>query len=367
MLNILKNNIFGQNERRGKYCRAMWVMMLIFSVFPLFTTGTYYINLVTNMMVFGIMAVGLDILAGYLGLGTLGHAAFFGAASYCAGVLSGRLALGFFPTLFLTMLVGFALSVLFAMMTTKISGISFMMVNLALCQVIWGVAYRWTSFTGGDNGLGGIPRPVIFGYTFTSPTSFYYLVFFFLAVVVFFLFRLVNSPYGLTLIGIRNSPKRMRALGFNVYWHRFIAYVFSGSVAALAGILMAYYNQFVSPQSIHVTTSSKVYLMVLVGGVSTLLGPVIGASLVVLLENYISTITQRWVMILGAMYVLCVMFSPQGIVGLINSTREMIRSRKFKSQTQTGKAENAPGEEPSAAAEEEYVSAASLSDKPPRS
>lgn len=330
-------SLFGKKDptlrdKRGKYGLGILIVCIIYGLIPQLTDSKYYVNLVAFMMVFGIMAVGLDIVAGYLGLGTLGHAGFMGATAYCAGILSARVGWGFIAVLLASLLFALVLSVMFAFLTTKLNGITFLMVNLALGQCVWGLAYRWSSLTGGDNGLGGIPRPEVFGYRFGTAEKFYYFLFFFFVLVVFFLYRLINSPYGLTLHGIRNSPKRMRALGFDVYKHRFIAYILSGTIAGLSGVMLAYYNQYLGPNVAHITTSSKAYLMVLMGGAGTLLGPIFGSALVVFLENFISTMTERWVMILGGLYVLCVMFTPRGIIGLAETINHKIKSRKFKRQ-----------------------------------
>jgi len=328
MKNSLNNN--ARRSKAGKYGIGIVICCLIYALIPVITDSKYYINLAAYMMVFGIMALGLDILAGYLGLGTLGHAGFMGATAYCAGILASKVGWDFLPVFACSMLFALTLSVIFAVLTTKLDGITFLMVNLALGQCIWGLAYRASGLTGGDNGLGGIPRPILFGYKFGTATKFYYFLFVFFIIIVFLLYRLVNSPYGLTLKGIKNSPKRMRALGYNVYTHRFIAYVISASIAGLSGIMLAYYNQFLGPNTCHITTSSKCYLMVLMGGSGTLIGPIMGSALVVFLENFISTITERWVLILGALYVLCVMFTPRGIVGMYEDVKTMIKGKKAK-------------------------------------
>jgi len=339
MMTLFKGQKPGERSRRGKYGIGIFVVGVIFFLAPLvldsplYLGNTFLVHVGSFMMVFAIAAMGLDLLAGYLGLGSLGHAGFVGAAAYCYGILTSRFDWSIAPAFLVTMAFILVLSLLFALLTTRLAGITFLMVNLALGLVIFGVIWRWSSLTGGDNGLGGIPRPEIFGFLFNTPQRIYYFIFVFFAAVAFLLYRLTQSPFGLTLHGIRNSPKRMRALGYNVYRHRFIAYVLSGMVAGLAGFLLASLNNFIGPMLADVSESAKIFLMVLVGGSGTMLGPIIGAAMVVALENIIASYTDRWVTILGAMYVLCVMFTPQGAVGVVEQVQHKIRTIRFKRQT----------------------------------
>jgi len=335
MMNFLKAPKSGERDKRGKYGPSIFVVGLMFFLtplvlgYPLNLGNTFLIHVGSMMMIFAIVSMGLDLVVGYLGLGTLGHAGFVGAAAYCYGILASRFDWAFIPAFFITLLFAFALAFLFALLTTKLGGTTFLMVNLALGLVIWGVGLRWSSMTGGDNGLGGIPRPELFGFVFDTPHRIFYFIFFFFVVTAFLLYRLAHSPYGLTLRGIKNSPKRMRALGYNVYTHRFIAYVLSGVVAGLAGILLASLNNFIGPMLSHVSESAKIFLMVLVGGGGTILGPIVGASMVIAVENIVAGWTERWNMILGAMYVLCVMFMPNGVVGLVAQVRHKIQQMRF--------------------------------------
>ena len=335
MMTLLKGQKSGGRSKRGKYGLGIFVVGILFFLapllldYPLFLGNTFLVHVGSFMMVFAIAAMGLDLLAGYLGLGSLGHAGFVGAAAYCYGILTSRFDWSIIPAFFITMIFILVLSLLFALLTTRLAGITFLMVNLALGLVIFGVIWRWSSLTGGDNGLGGIPRPELLGFLFYTPQRIYYFIFAFFAGVSFLLYRLTQSPFGLTLHGIRNSPKRMRALGYNVYTHRFIAYVLSGVVAGLAGILLASLNNFIGPMLSHVSESAKIFLMVLVGGGGTILGPIVGASMVIAVENIVAGWTERWNMILGAMYVLCVMFMPNGVVGLVAQVRHKIQQMRF--------------------------------------
>ncbi|MCL2587953.1 MAG: branched-chain amino acid ABC transporter permease [Oscillospiraceae bacterium] len=349
MLGFLKPKA-GERDKRGRYGPAIILACIAFATVPFFvdTLGLgnpFHITIATIMMIFAVVAMGLDIVSGYLGLGTLGHAGLLGASAYFYGIVATRTGWAFLPVFFLTILFALGVAIIFAALTSKLSGITFLMVQLALGMVIWGMGFRMSSLTGGDNGLGGIPRPEIFGFTFDSGVLFYYFIFFFFVLIAFLLYKLVHSPFGLTLHGIRNSPKRMRALGYDVYKHKFIAFIISGVVAGVAGVLLASFNQFIGPNISHVSESAKIFLMVLVGGGGTILGPIVGSTIVVALENVVASYTERWVTILGAIYVLSVMFTPRGVVGLVAQIRHKLQSRRHRQETSSKAVASTDGSE----------------------
>ena len=201
---------------------------------------------------------------------------------------------------------------IFALVALRATGIGFLMITLALGQIIWGLAYRWISVTNGDNGLSVASRPAPFGFALTSATSFYYatLVVFLLSLAATAIF--VRSPFGAALTGTRDQPQRMNALGFHVWMIRFCACLFSGLLTSVAGILFVYYNEFISPQALALTASAEVVLMVISGGAGTLFGPIVGAALVVIMKNVASAYIVRWNFVLGAIFVAIVIFMPEG-------------------------------------------------------
>ncbi|HEX3098118.1 MAG TPA: branched-chain amino acid ABC transporter permease, partial [Usitatibacter sp.] len=191
---------------------------------------------------------------------------------------------------------------------------AFLMITLALGQILWGLAYRWVSVTGGDNGLSGLARPAPFGWDLGSAVAFYYfsLAVFGVAFVAIGLF--VVSPFGASLKGARDQPRRMRALGYNVWLIRWISFVVSGFWGGVAGLLYVYYNNFISPHALSLTQSAEALLMVIAGGPATLLGPLVGAALVIIMKNVVSAYVERWTLLLGAVFVAIVMFLPDGLV-----------------------------------------------------
>jgi branched-chain amino acid transport system permease protein len=301
---------------------ALWSMGVIVLVTLPLILPPYYVGLVVKMMVFALFAMSLDLLLGYAGMPSLGHAAYFGMAAYTTGLLA--LKAGW--TVWLALPAGIAMaaltSVVFGLLALRTRGSYFLMITLALSQVLWGIAFGWRSLTGGDDGLPEVPRPDLsLPWSMSDNTPFYYFVLLFFVVGTLVLVRVVASPFGYVLRGIRESETRMLVLGYNVWRYKLVAFVVAAAFAGLAGCLYVYFNRFVSPDYVHVVRSAEVLLMVILGGAGTLIGPAVGATLIVLLENLISTYTERWVTVLGIIYVLVALLAPNGIAGLIASLR----------------------------------------------
>jgi branched-chain amino acid transport system permease protein len=287
--------------------------LVILATVPLWVGGTYYVNITSQILFYAIFALGVNVLAGYAGLVSLGHAGLFGIAAYSGAkimndghghvvVIAGALAL--------TLLAAAA----FAVLALRGTGLGFVMITVALGQIVWGIAYRWISITNGDNGIAIRGRPSPLGLSLTSPAGFYWatLIVFLLAVTSMAVF--VASPFGASLRGTRDQPRRMNALGYHVWMIRFLAFLFSGFWSGVAGLLYLYYNQFVSPQAVALTASAEALLMVIAGGTATLLGPIAGAALVVIVKNVASAHIERWNFVLGAIFVVIVVFMPEGLV-----------------------------------------------------
>jgi branched-chain amino acid transport system permease protein len=278
---------------------------------------TYWIGLLTQMVILAILAMSLDILLGYTGLPSLGHAAFFGVAAYAVAVLSTRYQLGFWTCVVGGILIGTLLSAAVGLIVSHVRDVYFLMITLAIGMVLWGLSNRWIPMTGGDNGLSGIPRlEAHAGLPFSGPIPFYYVTLFVFAISAGLMALLVQSPFGLTLLGVRESESRMKSLGFNTWLHCYLSFVLSGVFASVSGVMWAYYNGFVSPTYLDLTASSELFLMVTLGGPATLVGPVVGAGAIVLLKNVISAYTARWLLILGIVYIVAILAAPQGLWNL---------------------------------------------------
>jgi branched-chain amino acid transport system permease protein len=280
---------------------------------PLWMPGTYYVNIASQILFYAIFALGVNVLAGYAGLVSLGHAGLFGIAAYAGGkaITAGY---GHSGVAVIALAATLVTAAVFAVLALRGTGLGFVMITVALGQIVWGVAYRWISITNGDNGITITGRPMPFGLSLASPRSFYWatLVVFLVALASMAVF--VASPFGASLQGTRDQPRRMNALGYHVWMIRFLAFLFSGFWSGVAGLLYLYYNQFVSPQVVALTASAEALLMVISGGTATLLGPIVGAALVVVMKNVASAYIERWNFVLGAIFVVIVVFMPDGLV-----------------------------------------------------
>jgi len=298
------------------------IFILFFGILP-HVLSRYYVILLTKILIFAIFAMSLDLLVGYLKLPSLGHGAFFGIASYFIGIFSTRVGNSFWLNFPLAIATAVVLAALFGLLVLRTQGAYFFMISLALSQMLWGIVFSWRFLTRGDDGIPGIVRPDLgfFPWSLQDPVCFLYFVLFFFIVAFVLMSLLVRSPFGHTILGIRESELRMRTLGYNTWLHKYIWFILSGLFAGLAGVLSVYLNGFVSPASLNVAVSAEALLMVLLGGAGTLIGPIIGAGSLILLENIVSAYTERWLLILGIIFVLVRMTTPYGILGLFGRSR----------------------------------------------
>ena len=304
---------------RDRWRVAVLVLLaMVLLAGPLLMTP-YWTGLLTQIVILAMLAMSLDVLLGYTGLPSLGHAGFFGVAAYGVGILSTTYQADVWTSAVGGLIVGIALAALFGLIVSHVRDVYFLMITLALGMVLWGLSFRWIPVTGGDNGIAGIPRlEAHLGLPVTGPIPFYYIALLVLAVSSFLMTLVVRSPFGLTLRGIRENEKRMTSLGYNTWLHCYLSYVLSGAFASVAGVMWAYYNGFVSPTYLDLTASSELFLMVTLGGPATLVGPVLGAGAIVLLKNVMSAYTARWLLVLGIVYIATIMWAPQGIWNLGN-------------------------------------------------
>jgi branched-chain amino acid transport system permease protein len=299
------------NITAGKLAAALGVIALL--ILPLALGNAYYVNVSSQILLFAVMALALNVLVGYCGLVSLGHAGLFAIAGYAAALLlaAGH---GHFVADSIAIVVALATSALFGVLALRSTGIGFLMITLALGQIVWGIAYRWANLTNGDNGINVTTRPAPFGIALGNAWAFYYATVTVFLVCVLSMAVLVRSPFGASMRGTRDQARRMNALGYNVWLIRFIAVLFSGLWTGIAGLLFIYYNQFISPQIAALQTSAEALLMVISGGSATLLGPIAGAAIVVIMKNVVSAYVERWNLVLGIIFVLIISFMPEGLV-----------------------------------------------------
>lgn len=331
---------FIKKDLHGRYllhfCGVV-VVLLLLTVFPLMVSS-YGLSLLIQILIFSIFAMSLNILVGYTGLFSFNHATFFGVSAYAIGILFSRGVQNFW----LLLCIGIAASMLLAMLKGLIilrsSGPYFFMLTLAFGQMVFAIAWKWRTLTGGDDGLPGISRPEIgFGVSMWDDKNYYYFTLIAFIFITFAIWKLTRSSFGRSMIGVRESESRMQALGYNTWLIKYITYVLAAGMAALAGALHVYFNGFISPQELNWTMSGMGMLMVIIGGSGTLFGPVIGAGVIILLQNWISAYTDRWPLFIGIIFIICVMYARDGIAGyfidLIEKGRglyESFRSKKRK-------------------------------------
>jgi branched-chain amino acid transport system permease protein len=287
--------------------------VVVLATVPLWIGSTYYVNIASQILFYAIFALGVNVLTGYAGLATLGHAGLFGIAAYTAAKLltAGH---GHAVAMAAALVATLLAAAVFAVLALRGTGLGFVMITVALGQIVWGVAYRWLSLTNGDNGISITSRPSPLGVSLATPPRFYWGTLVLFVAVVALTAVFVASPFGASVRGTRDQPRRMNALGYHVWLIRFLAFLLSATWAAVAGVLYLYYNQFVSPQAVALTASAEVLLMVIAGGTGTLSGPIVGAALVVIVKNVASAYIERWNFLLGAIFVVIVVFMPEGLV-----------------------------------------------------
>lgn len=291
---------------------GLWLVMALFLIAAPLLLPTYPKILLTEILIYGLFAASIDLLAGMVGRTSLGHGAVFGTAAYVVAWCQLSAGMDIWLASGVGIVGASLLALLFGVLAVRTTGVYFLLLTLALGMVVWGVAYRWVSVTGAESGLRGIARPEIL----VDHNMFYWFVLVVVAVVFLMLRLMVNSQFGLALRAIRESPQRMATLGYQVPHALTLVFLVSGFAAGVAGVLGVLLNSFVSPTSVALTQSVKGLLMAILGGIGTLWGGFVGAAVMITLENVVSFYTERWASVLGALFVLTMLFAPNGIIGL---------------------------------------------------
>ncbi len=311
--------------RQSKILIVLALLAAVALVVP--HTGSFGILLSTRILVFAILAMSLDILLGYTGLASMGHAAYLGMGAYLAAILATKYQFGldwtFWFVILFGPLLGAATAAFFGLFAIRATGVYFIMITLALSQCVWGLAYRWNSLTGGDNGINIVRRPSI-GVALSNNVTFFYLVLAFFCASLLIMYLFVRSPFGRSLKGIRERELRMGILGYNVWLHKYMAFIIAGAFGGLSGVLWAHTNGIVTPEDVNITTSIDALLVVVLGGAGTLVGGLIGSAVVLVLREYLSTLVPWWQYVLGVVFVLTIFYLPTGLMGLPKRIRNML-------------------------------------------
>jgi len=292
-------------------------------------TAPFLVFLLTRVLIFALFAISLDFVFGYTGLPSFGHAAMFGTGGYAAALLLSNGTQNLLLVLPATFVVGVVVAIVIGWLSVRSRGIYFAMLTLAFAQVLYIVAFNdllatilgIANVTGGDNGIVGIPGYQLAGTSLQGTLVYYYLVLVITVGSVALLFRMANSPFGRVIQGIRENEDRIDALGYNVSLYKVVAFAISGGFAGLAGGLLVPLQTLAHPQILHWQLSGELIVMVLLGGMGTLWGPMFGAALVILMEDFLSSIIG-WRIILGSVFVIVVIFAPTGLAGITRTLRE---------------------------------------------
>jgi len=286
----------------------------------------FYVYILSLIFVTALLAMSLNLTVGYGGLFQFHHGAFYGVGAYAAALVLTKTSLPMWVGYIAGPMVAALVGLLIGWFCVRLSQLYFGMLQISLGSLIWTIVFRWYDFTGGDDGLHGIPRPSIL----SSPNSVYYFILLVLVVCLVALYIIVKSPFGATLQAIRDNPQRCAAVGINVRRHQLMAIVIATFFAGIAGVLFVVLERFVSPVLLFWTLSLEIFIMCLLGGWFTFAGPMVGAAIIVALRTFVGKYTEYWTLILGVILILLIFFLPEGVMGyFVRMTNQRIANRRM--------------------------------------
>ena len=293
---------------------GVWTIagLVLLFLFPLFLSR-FYVYLTSMILLTGLLATSLNLPLGYGGIYQFHHAVFYGAGAYATALMIQKSGLSPWLGFIVGPLVAALLSLIMGLICIRLSKLYFGMLQLSLGSLVWIVIYRWYSFTGGDNGISGIPMPDVI----SSQKATYYFVLLITAVSVFCMYRIIKSPFGRVLQGIRDNPVRSAMIGINVHRHQLLVLVIAGFFAGVAGSLFVVVETSVFPDMLFWTLSLEILIMCLLGGMFTFFGPFLGAAIIICMRTFISGYTNYWTLPLGILMMLVIFFLPDGILGYV--------------------------------------------------
>jgi branched-chain amino acid transport system permease protein len=315
------------NGRETTALKTLGVVLVVVGLafVPFVATG-FHTSVVSRILVFALFGVAFNVVFGAGGMPSLGHAAFFGVGGYLVGIGTLRYELGFAAVLVGALLLGGLLGTIMGVLTLRTKAVYLLLLTLAVAQAVWGLAFQQVRWTGGDNGISGIPRSIL-PLGATNAATYYWAVLGLVVVFIALVWWFQRSPAGVAIVAHRESPSRLAALGYRVGAYRVAAFAVSGAVASVAGVLYALQNRFVGPENLAWTMSAEVMLFAIVGGATFFAGPIIGAAALVALETWVSGFTARWLSVLGLTYILSMLYLPQGVLGLLD---DIVRGRRAR-------------------------------------
>ena len=299
---------------------AEFLVLLALLVLPFLMTD-YPRALVSEIYIFAIFAMSLDLLLGFTGLMSLGHAAFFGLGAYAVAVLGVQFGINAWLGVVAGVAIAGCGAALIGFFCVRTAGIPFLMLTLAFSQLVFSVALKWRDVTGGSDGIAIAEKPSFFGFDLSNSLVMYFMALSFFALAYWGLRRLLNAPLGHAFVGIRENEQRMAAIGYPTRAYKLVSFTIAGAIAGLAGGLYAIFNGFISADAVYWTASGDILIMTMLGGAGTLIGPAVGAALVLLMKNVVSSYSEHWLAIIGVTFICCVMFFPGGLWGALRTLR----------------------------------------------
>jgi branched-chain amino acid transport system permease protein len=293
------------------------VAALVF-VFLVLRGNTFWSTLVVDMLVFGIAAMALDFLGGYAGLISLAQASFLGVGAYGVAIAENH-AFSPWAAVGISLAVVLALALVLGVVAVRVKGISFVIITLAVGQVLWGLAFEWVGLSEGDNGISPLGWPSLGPINLNDPLTMRMAVLFCFVVIALVLVMFVHSPFGLSLRGVRSNETRLAALGYQTGLHRYIAWVISVFFAGFAGVLYIFTTPLIDPTTLQFSTNGLIVVMVVLGGLRSIWGAALGAVVVVLFQQYLVTYVTRWQTLMGLTMIAVVLFSPGGLWGMLRA------------------------------------------------
>jgi branched-chain amino acid transport system permease protein len=286
--------------------------IILLLIFPLFLPR-FYVYLISIILLYGLLATSLNLVLGYGGIFQFHHAVFYGVGAYGTTLMLTKTGLPAVLAFIAGPLIAAAFGLVLGIICIRLSKLYFGMLQISLGSLVWAIVYRWYSFTGGDDGIHGIPIPELL----SAPKSAYYYTLIITLLCLFIMWKIIHSPFGSALQGIRDNPVRSEMIGINVKRHQLLALVLAGFFAGVAGSLFVVVDNTVFPDMLFWTFSLEILIMCLLGGWFTFLGPMLGAAVIVALRTFVSTYTGYWALVLGIIMMLVIFFLPNGILGYV--------------------------------------------------
>ena len=293
--------------------RIWWIVALVVLCLVPLVLPRFYVYLLSIILLYGLLAMSNNFPLGFGGIYQLHHAVFYGIGAYGTALVITKSGLSPWLAFLIGPLVAAALSLVMGLICIRLSKLYFGMLQISLGSLVWAIVYRWYSFTGGDDGIHGISVPDII----SSYQGAYYFTLIITGVCLYIMYRILKSPYGSALQGIRDNPVRSAMIGVNVKRHQLLALIIAGFFAGVAGTLFVVVDNTVFPDMMFWTLSMEVVIMCLLGGWLTFMGPMLGAAMIVLIRTFVSTYTVYWALVLGIIFMLVIFFLPNGVLGWI--------------------------------------------------